>query len=76
MVNYLKKYRESAHLTQAQLACSVGCARETIANLERGKYNPSLAMAYAILNCINSQSCVGFDYEITDIFPNEEGEKL
>lgn len=71
MINYLKKYRESARLTQAKLAESVGCARETIANLERGKYNPSLALAYAILNCINSQSGLVYDYEITDIFPNE-----
>lgn len=71
MINYLKKYRESVRFTQAKLADSVGCARETIANLERGKYNPSLAMAYKILNCINSQNRLNYDFEITDIFPNE-----
>lgn len=41
----LKEYRESKGLKQADLAELVGVRRETIVNLEKGKYNPSLKLA-------------------------------
>ena len=44
----LKKYREAKGLKQADLAELVGVRRETIVNLERGKYNPSLKLAMDI----------------------------
>ena len=44
----LKEYREATGLKQAALAELVGVRRETIVNLEKGKYNPSLKLAMDI----------------------------
>lgn len=44
----LKEYRESKGLKQVDLAELVGVRRETIVNLEKGKYNPSLKLAMDI----------------------------
>ena len=48
MTTRLKEYRKMCNLKQAELAEIVGVRRETIGNLERGKYNPSLRLAYDI----------------------------
>ena len=40
----IKEYREMQDLKQSDLAELVGVRRETIVNLERGKYNPSLKL--------------------------------
>ena len=44
----LKEYREANGLKQADLAELVGVRRETIVNLEKGKYNPPLKLAMDI----------------------------
>ena len=44
----LKEYREAKGLKQADLAELVGVRRETIVNLEKGKYNPYLKLAMDI----------------------------
>lgn len=44
MLNYIKEYRKESNMTQQQLADACGCARETIGNLESGKYEPSFAL--------------------------------
>ena len=44
----LKEYREAKGLKQADLAELVGVRRETIVNLEKGTYNPSLKLAMDI----------------------------
>ena len=48
LVTKLKEYRERDDLKQAELAELVGVRRETIVNLEKGKYNPSLKRAMDI----------------------------
>ncbi len=45
LVTKLKEYRERDGLKQAELAERVGVRRETIVNLEKGRYNPSLKLA-------------------------------
>ena len=40
----IREYREKQGLTQSELADLVGVRRETIVNLERGRYNPSLKL--------------------------------
>ena len=44
----IREYREKKGLTQSELADLVGVRRETIVNLERGRYNPSLKLAMDI----------------------------
>jgi len=44
----IKEYRARADMTQEDLAKRVGVRRETILFLEKGKYNPSLALAHRI----------------------------
>ena len=48
MKTRIKELRARDNLTQIQLAQKVGVRRETIVFLEKGKYNPSLKLAYDI----------------------------
>ena len=48
MENRLKEYRARFGLKQEDLARLVGVRRETISNLEKGRYNPSLVLAWNI----------------------------
>ena len=38
--NRIKEYRAQHNMTQGELADLVGVRRETIGNLEKGRYNP------------------------------------
>lgn len=44
----IHEYRKECGMQQAELAELVGVRRETIGNLENGKYNPSLKLAMDI----------------------------
>ena len=46
--NRIKEYRARYDMKQEELAARVGVRRETIGNLEKGKYNPSLVLAWNI----------------------------
>ena len=46
--NRIKEYRARYDMKQEELADRVGVRRETIGNLEKGKYNPSLVLAWNI----------------------------
>ena len=48
MNNRIRELRARENLSQQQLAEKVGVRRETIVFLEKGKYNPSLKLAYDI----------------------------
>ncbi len=48
MDNRIKELRARLDLSQQDLAQKVGVRRETIVFLEKGKYNPSLKLAYDI----------------------------
>ena len=43
--NRMKEHRARLGLKQEELAKLVGVRRETIGNLEKGRYNPSLVLA-------------------------------
>jgi len=60
MKTRIKELRAARGLTQVELAKSVGVRRETIVFLEKGKYNPSLQLAYSIAKI--------FDKKIEDVF--------
>ena len=44
----IKEYRAKHNMKQDELAALVGVRRETIYHLEKGRYNPSLVLAYSI----------------------------
>ena len=46
--NRIKEYRARYDMKQEDLARLVGVRRETIGNLEKGRYNPSLVLAWRI----------------------------
>ena len=47
--NSVRRQRfEHGEMTQQELADRAGCTRQTIVALERGKYVPSLALAFRI----------------------------
>ena len=48
MTSRIRELRARENLTQMDLARKVGVRRETIVFLEKGKYNPSLKLAYDI----------------------------
>jgi DNA-binding XRE family transcriptional regulator len=48
MKTRIKELRARYDLTQEDLANKVGVRRETIGFLEKGKYNPSLKLAYKV----------------------------
>ncbi len=49
LINDLRRIRRGkADLTQEELAQRVGCTRQTIAAIEKQKYNPSLILAMRI----------------------------
>lgn len=49
----IKEYRVKYNLKQSDLAQMVGVRRETIGNLESGRYNPSLKLAMDIAKIFN-----------------------
>lgn len=66
----LKEKRQEKGLTQQQLADLVHCRRETIANIENGKYNTSLDLADYIAQVLDCTL-----YDIFDLYskPAYEG---
>jgi putative transcriptional regulator len=50
----MKEYRSLSGITQEKLAEMVGVRRETIIFLEKGKYNPSLKLAYRIAHTLGA----------------------
>ncbi|MDE6945205.1 MAG: helix-turn-helix transcriptional regulator [Lachnospiraceae bacterium] len=61
--NRIKEYRAKYDMKQEDLAKLVGVRRETIGNLEKSKYNPSLVLAWNIAKV--------FDVSIEEIFTVE-----
>ena len=62
----IKEYRARYDMSQEDLAKRVGVRREPIGFLEKGKYNPSLVLAWRIAKLFNTA--------IEDIFMIEDGE--
>lgn len=48
MTNRIRELREAKEMTQADLAALVGVARQTILAIEKGRYDPSLSLAFRI----------------------------
>ena len=50
----IKELRARYNLTQDELAEMVGVTRQTLLYLEKGKYNPSLLLAYKVAGALKS----------------------
>ena len=50
----IKEFRGKLGWTQEKLAQEVGVSRETINYLEKGKYNPSLKLAFCVAQALKS----------------------
>ncbi|WAI02576.1 helix-turn-helix transcriptional regulator [Methanogenium organophilum] len=54
MQTRMKEFRARMGMTQAALAEAVGVRRETIVFLEKGKYNPSLRLAWQVASALET----------------------
>jgi putative transcriptional regulator len=64
MKTRMKEFREKLGVTQEALAEKVDVTRQTILFLEKGKYNPSLRLAYKVSRALKAR--------IEDIFSFED----
>lgn len=64
MKNRLEAIRKQGGMTQEALAALLEVSRQTIGSLEKGRYNPSIILAFKIARL--------FDLQIEDIFIFEE----
>ena len=63
----LKVYRAMHNLTQEDLATAIGVTRQTVIAMEKGKYNPSLELAFKIARY--------FKVKIEDVFIYEKSDR-
>lgn len=66
MKNRLKVLRAERDMTQADLADSLSVSRQTINAIEKGKFDPSLPLAFKLSKL--------FELPIEDIFHSPEAE--
>ncbi len=64
LYNHLKEYRARLGVNQQQLGAMVQTSRQTISQIERGDYSPSVTLALKI-----AKVC---DARVEDIFEYEE----
>ena len=67
MKNRLEEIRKAHGLRQEELAKALAVSRQTISSLEKGRYNPSILLAFKIARY--------FGLTIEDIFIYEEEEE-
>ena len=60
MKNRIKVLRAEHDITQAQLADQLGVSRQTVNAIEKGKFDPSLPLAFKVARL--------FDQSIEEIF--------
>ena len=51
MKNRLEELRRERGITQEELAAILEVSRQTISSLEKGRYNPSILLAFKIARC-------------------------
>jgi len=67
MDNELKVWRARRDVTQGELADELDVSRQTINAIERGRYDPSLELAFELADF--------FDCAIEDVFHYDGGEE-
>ena len=64
MKNQLEELRRQHAIRQEDVAQALGVSRQTVISLEKGKYNPSLALAFKLARY--------FNLSIEDIFDDSD----
>lgn len=67
LYNRLKEYRAKIGVNQQEMGKLAGVSRQTISQIERGDYSPSVTLALKIAKV--------FEVSVEDIFWYEEDEK-
>ena len=67
LYNRLKEYRAKIGVNQQQMGRMAGVSRQTISQIERGDYSPSVTLALKIAKV--------FEVQVEDIFCYEEEEE-
>ena len=67
LYNRLKEYRAKIKVNQTEMGNLVGVSRQTISQIERGDYSPSVTLALKIAKALN--------VSVEEIFSYEEGEE-
>ncbi|WP_342543064.1 helix-turn-helix transcriptional regulator [Paenisporosarcina sp. FSL H8-0542] len=67
MKNFVKEKRMELNMTQDDLSEKLDVSRQTIISLEKGRYNPSINLAFKLARL--------FSCTIEDLFVYEEEEK-
>ncbi|QJA07681.1 helix-turn-helix transcriptional regulator [Romboutsia sp. CE17] len=65
--NRLKEYRAKINVNQTEMGKLVGVSRQTISQIERGDYSPSVTLALKIAKVLNVSVEDIFSYEGDDI---------
>ena len=63
VTNRIRRLREAAGMTQAELADRVGATRQTIIAVEAEKYAPSLELAFRLARAFRAPFEAVFHYE-------------
>ncbi|QJA07597.1 helix-turn-helix transcriptional regulator [Romboutsia sp. CE17] len=66
MNNRLEEIRKENQITQEELASVLEVSRQTISSLEKGRYNPSIILAFKIARYFNMSIEEIFIYEGDD----------
>lgn len=61
MKNRLEELRKQRGIRQEDLAQALGVSRQTVISLEKGKYNPSLSLAFKLARYFSMPIEVIFD---------------
>lgn len=67
LYNHLKEYRARINVNQQEMGKLVGVSRQTISQIERGDYSPSVTLALKIAQV--------FQVKVEDIFSYVEDEE-
>ncbi|MCI8608508.1 MAG: helix-turn-helix transcriptional regulator [Firmicutes bacterium] len=66
LYNRLKEYRARINVNQSEMGRLVGVSRQTISQIERGDYSPSVTLALKIAKVCGAQVEEIFRYEEQD----------
>ena len=65
--NRLKEYRAKINVNQTEMGKLVGVSRQTISQIERGDYSPSVTLALKIAKVLDAKVEDIFSYEEDDV---------